>query len=201
MSQDLTRINFNNIVTKSSLIPPFSLAQFSSAFPFSSSPFLPRIFLPFRNVNFSIFRSGSIISRSSTSVEDINISFDWLRSIIEPFKLMLSESYEILNITSSVTLAPPLNLLSLSSYLPCCSYDPSPPLNENGLEHYVDAIVFYFNPECKPRGTALIFPSGKATLTGFCSFSALIRDVLRLSSLLLKIVQDHPAVLGDLNDR
>lgn len=192
-----THININNIVAKSHIVPPFSLANLSAAFPFSTQSFLSRIYLPFRNINFSIFHSGSVISRASVSISELDTSFEWLRSIMASFDLKLSMDYEILNIVSSANLAPALNLLALAPHLPNCSYDPSPILNETEHECNVDAIVFYFDPKRKPRGTALIFSSGKIIFTGFYSFPDLESNALQFSSLLLQIIQKHPEVMND----
>lgn len=189
------RIRITNIIAKTYVVPPFSLLEFSSEFPFSKKPFLPRIYLPFKDTNFSIFYSGNIISRSSTSRADLDASFAWLRSILATFRLKMSENYIILNIVSTVNLAPPLNLLPLALNLKNSSYDPSPLLAESYRECNVDAIVYYFNPSMKPRRTALIFSTGNVVLTGFNSFSDLDTHVVKLSSDLLKIVSDHPEVM------
>lgn len=191
-----TRIRITNIISKTNLIPPFSLSAFSSTFPFSDEKaFLHRIYIPYKNINFSIFQSGSIISRSSISQLALESSFEWLRSVLAPFELRMSQNYEILNIVSTINLAPPLKLLSLAEYLPNCSYDPSPLLSERNREFCVDAIVHYFVPNEKPRRTALIFSTGSIILTGFNSFSELSEYSMKLSRTIFKIAEVHPEVI------
>ena len=195
-SDERTQIKITNIISKTHLIPPFTLSEFSSAFPFSEErTFLHRVYIPYKNTNFSVFRSGSIISRSSTSQTELESSFEWLRSILATFALRMSCSYEILNIVSVINMAPKLNLLSLVEYLPNSSYDPSPLLTESKREFCVDAIVYYFAPNEKPRRTALIFSTGSVVLTGFNKFLELGEYSMRLSELLSKIVAGHPEVL------
>lgn len=193
---ELTPIRITNIISKTHLIPPFSLSALSSAFPFSKEKtFLHRVYIPYKNINFSIFRGGSIISRSSTSQSDLESSFEWLRSILTTFALNMSRNYEILNIVSTIAIAPPLNLLSLVKYLSNCSYDPSPILTESKREFCVDAIVYYFVPNEKPRRTALIFSTGSVVLTGFNSFSDLDIYSVKLSEILYEIAKVHPEVI------
>ena len=198
MSQNkLAQMRITNIISKTHLIPPFSLSVFSSAFPFSNEKTsLHRIYIPYNNINFSIFRSGNIISRSSISQLDLESSFEWLRSILVPFELKMSRSYEILNIVSTINLTPPLKLLLLAEYLPNCSYDPSPLLSELNRESCVDAIVHYFVPNEKPRRTALIFSTGNVVLTGFNSFSDLNEYSMKLSRNIFEIAQMHPEVIS-----
>ena len=198
MSQNkLAQMRITNIISKTHLIPPFSLSVFSSAFPFSNEKTsLHRIYIPYNNINFSIFRSGNIISRSSISQLDLESSFEWLRSILVPFELKMSQSYEILNIVSTINLTPPLKLLLLAEYLPNCSYDPSPLLSELNRESCVDAIVHYFVPNEKPRRTALIFSTGNVVLTGFNSFSDLNEYSMKLSRNIFEIAQMHPEVIS-----
>lgn len=191
-----TRIEITNIVAKSQLVPPFSLSSLSVAFPFSHRSILPRIFFPFQHMYLSIFRTGTVISRSSHSVSDVESSFRWLRSILAPFYLELSDHYSILNIVAFVNLAPPLELSNLATNLPNCSYDPSPIFSdEDGHEHLVDCITFYFH-EGRPHYTALIFPTGKVTFTGFKSVAELEAHALKFSSILSEIALKHPEVLS-----
>jgi len=195
-SSERTQIRISNIISKTHLIPPFSLSKFSSAFPFSEEKtFLHRVYIPYKNTNFSIFRSGSIISRSSTSQINLESSFDWLRSLLASFELKMSKSYEILNIVSTINIAPPLVLSLLAQYLPHCSYDPSPLLTESEREFCVDAIVYYFLPGQKPNRTVLIFSTGNVVLTGLNSFSDIERCSTKLSKLISQIAKEHPEVI------
>lgn len=180
-------------------MPPFSLSTLSAAFPFSiKRRALSRILLlppfPLQHVNFSIFNTGSVISRSSRSILDVEASFSWLRSFLASFELELSSHYRILNVVASANLTPPLNLLVLSSFLPKCSYDPSPLLSDDGHEHLVNCITLYFQ-ETRPHYTALIFPTGNVTFTGFKSITELEQYALKLSALISEIIPHHPEVL------
>jgi TATA-box binding protein (TBP) (component of TFIID and TFIIIB) len=190
------QVKITNIVSKTHLISPFSLSRFSLAFPFSEEKtYLHRVYLPYRNINFSVFRSGAIISRSSTSLSELESSFEWLRSLLTTFALRVSNSYELLNIVSTISIAPALNLLPLVEYLPNSSYDPSPLLTEAKREFHVNAIVHYFAPNEKPRRTALVFATGRVVLTGFNEFSDIDDAVMSLSKLLSEIVEAHSEVL------
>ena len=190
-----TKIKISNIIVKSQLIPPFSLSSLSAAFPFSHRSALSRIFLPFHRMNLSIFRTGTVISRSSHSFSDVEDSFNWLRSILSSFDLKLSDHYTIINIVAFVNLAPPMELSMLASQLPNCSYDPCPLRSEKDKhEHLVNCVTFYFH-EGRPHYTALIFPTGKVTFTGFKSVAELEAHALKLSSILSEIAQNHPEVL------
>ena len=200
MQSDITKIHINNIIAKSDIVPPFSLSTLSVAFPFSiKRRALSRILLlppfPLQHVNFSIFNTGSVISRSSRSVSDVETSFFWLRSFLASFELELSSNYRILNVVASANLVPPLNLSALSAYLLNCSYDPSPSLSDDGHEHLVNCITFYFH-EDRPHYTALIFPTGNVTLTGFKSVAELEKYALKLSAIISEIIPDHPGVLA-----
>ena len=194
--EDTPKIRINNAIAKSNIVPPFSLSSLSAAFPFSTQHVLSRILLshPGQHSYFSIFPTGSVISRSSRSVQDAKGSFHWLRSFLASFNLELSTHYDILNIVASTNLVPPLNLSALSFYLPHCFYDPAPSLSDDGHEHFVNCITFHFR-DVKPRYTALIFPTGNVTFTGFKSAAELRAHGLKLSSLLSEITLNHPEVL------
>ena len=191
-----TKIEISNIIAKSQLIPPFSLSSLSAAFPFSHRSVLSRIFLPFDHMNFSIFRTGTVISRAAHSVSDVDDSFNWFRSVLASFNLELSKQYTIINIVAFANLSPPIKLSTLAPQLPKCSYDPSPLRSEKDKhEHLVNCIVFYFFDKASSRYTALIFPSGKVTFTGFKSITELGAHVSELSSILSEITLNHPEVL------
>ena len=191
---DIPKIIINNVTAICDIVPPFSLSSLSAAFPFSTHNALSRIVFPFYHTNLSIFHTGSVISRSSRSVSDIDDSFLWLSSFLAIFNLKLSSHYDILNIAGSTNIALPLNLSALSLYLPNCTYDPSPSLSCGG-QHAVHCIVFHFR-KVRPRSTALIFPSGNVILTGFESASELTFHTSKLLSLLSEITLNHPEVLA-----
>ena len=196
MQSDYPNIIINNIIAKSDIAPPFSLSSLSATFPFSTHPPLSRILLTFQHFCFSIFHTGSVISRASRSFQDVEGSFHWLRSLLATFNLELSSQYDILNIVASGNLSLPLNLSALSLYLPNCSYDPSSSLSGEGYEHGVHCITFHFR-KIRPRYTALIFPTGNALLTGFKSAPELELHTSKFISLLSEITLNHPEVLSE----
>ena len=195
MPSDYANIRINNIVAKSEIVPPFSLSSFFAGSPPPTQHVLSNFFVPFDYISLSIFPTGSVISRSSRSVSDVKASFRWLRSVLAPFNLELSTHYDILNIAASVNLVLPLNLSALALYLPNCSYDPSPSLSDDGHEHLVNCITYYFH-EARPHYTALIFPTGKVTFAGFKSVAELGLHTFKISSIIAEISQNHPEVLA-----
>ena len=196
VNNDPPKIKISNIIAKSQLIPPFSLSSLSVAFPFSHRSAFSRIILPFHHMNFSIFRTGSVISRATNSVSDVEDSFNWLRSILFPFGLELSDRYTILNIVAVANCAPPIVLSSLAANLPNCSFDPFPVFSEkDDHQHLVNCITYRF-PKDKFHYTSLIFSSGKAIFTGFKSIPELGLHAFKFSSLISKISRDHPEVLA-----
>jgi len=195
MVDNHSKIEINNIIAKSQLTPPFSLSSLSAAFPFSHRSVLSRIFLPFDHMNFSIFRTGTVISRAAHSVSDVEDSFNWLRSVLASFNLELSKQYTIINIVALAKVVPPVDLSSLAANLPNCSYDPSPMFSEkDDHQHLVNCIIYRFR-KGKLHFTTLIFPSGKVILTGFKSVVELKVHALEFSSLLSQICLNHPEVL------
>jgi len=193
-----TKTQITNIIAKSQLVPPFTLSPLEAKCPFDHKAVLSRIFIPYNNVKFSIFRTGTVMSRAARSFDELVTSFSWLSTFLSDFNLELSHKYDILNIVAfhDFQLAHSLNLYELTSYLLNCSYDPSPLYSEKDeQEHMVNCITYYFH-EGRPRYTALIFPTGKVTLTGFKSVPELESHVLKLSSLLSEISLDHPEVLN-----
>jgi len=193
-SDYIAKININNIIAKSDIVPPFSLSALSAAYHFSTKHALSRILVSFQHSYFSIFNTGSVISRSSPSIPDLEASFQCLRSFLASYNLELSRHYVILNIVASATLAITLNLSDLALYLSDCSYDPSSSLSDDGHEHFVKCITFHFR-KVRPHYTALIFPTGNITFTGFKSVAELRAHGSEFSSLLSEITLNHPEVL------
>lgn len=191
----MIQIQINNIVTKSALVPPFSLSPLLADFYSSSQPPFSHVSLPSPHGIFSIFLSGSVILRASGSLAEVDASLKWLQSFLFDFNLQLSERYEIINVAAFSDSTPPLDLVELATHLLGCSYDPSP-VDSNLHEYAVNAIVFYFDPTSKPRRTALIFPTGSVTFTGFKSIPDLEFHAAQLSSMLSQIAQNHPEVLA-----
>lgn len=193
------KIRITNIISKSQLIPPFSLSLIEERYPFDYDRIvLSRIFVPYKHIKFSIFRTGTVISRAARSIDELDESFNWLQSaFLSDFNLKLADKYEVLNIVAVSDVYASFNLFELATHINSnASYDPSPIIGEkDDHEHLVDCITYYFH-EGKPRYTALIFPTGKVTLTGFKSTAELEAHALKLSSLLSEISLNHPEVLS-----
>lgn len=197
----MARINITNIVTKSALVPPFSLSSFLADFPLYSPPPFSHVSISACHAIFAIFPSGAIVSYASRSLAEVAESRKQLSTFFSFFypDLNLAERYAITNVVASVDIAPPyLDLVKLAMYLPNCSYDPSIPMSDkDAYEHLVNCIIFYFyEDETKPRYTALIFPSGKVTFTGFKSIDELESYALKFSDIVSEISLDHPEVLS-----
>lgn len=188
-----------NIIAKSQLVPPFSLSSLEAKYPFDHKAVLSRIFIPCNHVKFSIFRTGTVMSRAARSFIELEDSFSWLSSKFLPdFNLELSDKHFVLNIValSDLHLSSKFNLFVLAPHLPNCSYDSSPLFSEKDEhEHLINCITYYFY-EGQPRYTALIFPTGKVTLTGFKSVAELELHVFKLASILSEICLDHPEVMS-----
>lgn len=191
------RVKIKNIVAKSVFFQPFSIDQLTNLSLDVSNPYQDRIPIKYRNVKFSVLRSGTVIARAASSFDQLQEAFDWLRLYAQTsFKLQLSPSYQISNIVAVASVSQSkFNLFNLAQYLPHASYDPSPISAES--EHFVDSILLSFNSnhKLKPRRTALIFRTGNATLTGFFSLYDLLARASQLSSLIAQIAKNHPAIL------
>lgn len=191
------KIQITNIIAKSHLVPPFSLSSLESKYPFDHKAVLSRIFIPYDHIKFSVFRTGTVMSRAARSFHELQDSFSWLSSkFLAEFNLELSNEYDVLNIVAFSDFHFAFDLHELAPHLLNSSYDPSPLFSEKDEhEHLVNCITYYFH-EGRPRYTALIFPTGKVTFTGFKSVTELEAHVLKLSSLLSKISLEHPEVLS-----
>jgi len=187
-----------NIIARSHLIPPFSLAPLISTYPYDSEKFLTHIAVPHQRFLFHIYKSGKVVSLSSKSISDLEASFAWLRSRLVGFGLNLSKAYEVTNIVAVARIAPPLDLRALAPLLPRTSYDPT---HDFGLTPFAppffNAVIYYFLPPAiKPRQTALIFRTGRATLTGFKSLHVLQAAARLLATEIATIIEDHPEILA-----
>ena len=191
------KIQITNIIAKSQLVPPFSLSSLEAKYPFSPKA-LARIFIPYKHVKFSIFRTGTVMSRASRSVNELEDSFNWLSSEFLPdFDLELSDKYDVLNIVAfSDFYVSSIDLSQLATYLHSnCSYDPCATISDkDNLEHLVDCITYYFH-EGRPHYTALIFSTGKVIFTGFKSIAELELHCLQLSSSISEICLNYPEVI------
>jgi TATA-box binding protein (TBP) (component of TFIID and TFIIIB) len=188
----ITTVNF---IAKTAIKKPYSLSSLAAAFPFVSSFELHRIAIPHHSAKFSIFTTGAVVSRAAHTIHDLQASFAWLRAYLATFGLALSEPYQITNIVAVARIAPRLDLSELAPLLSTASYDPIRVEDDYGIERAVDAIVYYFSSE-RPRNTALIFPSGRVTLTGFTSIESLEAKAIALSSLLFQLASEHIEILA-----
>lgn len=194
------KVQITNIIAKSQLVPPFDLSSLIAKYPFDHKAVLTRIFIPHDHIKFSIFRTGTVMSRATRSFYELDASFNWLAfDFLPDFNLKLSHKYDVLNIValSDFRLKNHLNLFELAPHLLNSSYDPSPLFCEkDDHEHLVDCITYYFH-EGKPRYTALIFPTGKITLTGFKSVTELELHARKLYLTLSQISLEHREVLTE----
>jgi TATA-box binding protein (TBP) (component of TFIID and TFIIIB) len=188
------KINTVNFIAKTAIKKPFSLDALAARSPFLASSQLRRIPIYYNSVKFSIFTTGTVVCRAAHSFHELIASFAWLRRFLANFGLTFSEPYQITNIVAVARIAPRLDLSELAPLLNTASYDPIRVEDDYGIERAVDAIVYYFSPE-KPRNTALIFPSGRATLTGFTSIESLNAKAIALSSLLFQLAREHTEIL------
>ena len=195
--QKTPKIQITNFIAKSQLVPPFSLSSLEVKHPFSPKA-LSRIFIPYKHVKFSIFHTGTVLSRAARSFDELDDSFNWLSSEFLPdFNLKLSDKYDVLNIVAlSDFCVGSIDLSELATHLHSnCSYDPCATISDkDDLEHLVDCITYYFH-EGRPHYTALIFSTGKVIFTGFKSIAELELHCLKLSSSISKICLNHPEVI------
>jgi len=188
----ITTVNF---IAKTAIKKPFSLDALAARSPFLASSELRRIPIYHDSVKFSIFTTGTVVCRAAQSFHELIASFAWLRGFLADFGLTFGEPYQIKNIVAVAKIAPRLDLAVLAPLLHTASYDPIRVEDEYGFERAVDAIVYYFSPE-RPRNTALIFPTGRATLTGFTSIASLEAKAIALSSQLFQLAREQTEILA-----
>ena len=196
MTQDeLPEVNITNIITLSQILQPQHLEKLQETVQFDSSPSssLSRIPIAHGRTKFSIFRSGSVISRASTSISELEENMLWLHDYLVNYELELNLEYTITNVVAYSKLKlPPLNLLTLAHQLSRSSYDPSASISEN--ERPGCDVVVYPLTEGKPRKTILIFSSSSITLTGFRSVPDIKNQAYVFQKKLKKIMEEHPEV-------
>lgn len=194
------KIQITNINAQTQLVPPFNLSSLATDYPLVEK--FPGKFFKLesgedkdKKAKFSIFLSGTIISRGSSSFSMLDATFAWLRNVLTLHGLEFADHYDITNIAASSDLFCSFHLYELATHLLNSSYDPSPTFSDKDEHlHLLDCIVYRFH-ERAPRYTSLIFPSGKVIFTGFKSLSVLESHALKLSSLLSEISLNHPEVL------
>lgn len=187
-------VNISNIVTRSHIRSPFDLTRLEQSVSFDSSKFaLSRIPIIQGQTKFSIFHSGSVISRASTSINELEENLLQVHEYLEGFGLELDLEYTITNIVaySKLHLAN-LDLLVLANQLPSSSYDPSASTSDHERPG-CNVIVHALTKE-KPRKTILVFSSSAITLTGFRSIPDVQNEAHRFQRLLMDIIEHHPEV-------
>lgn len=193
MTLEKPRVTISNIVTLSRIRAPFDLTLLKHSIPFDSSKF-SRVPIIQGNTKFSVFRSGSVISRASTSIAELEENLLLLHDYLIPFGLEFELEYNIINIVAYSKLhLSNLNLLVLANLLSTSSYDPSASVSENecpGCNVIVHALT-----EGKPRKTILIFSSSSITLTGFRSIPDIKNQTYRFKQILMDIIEKHPEVI------
>ena len=187
-------INISNIVTLSQICSPFDLTPLQHATPFDSSKCsLSRIPIHLGRTKFSIFRSGSVISRASKSILELEENLLKLHEYLSQYELELDLEYTITNIVAFSKLQlPNFNLLALANLLPSSSYDPTASTSEHDRPGC--NVVVLALKEKKPRKTILIFSSSAITLTGFRSIPDMQNQARQLRELLVNIISEHPEV-------
>jgi TATA-box binding protein (TBP) (component of TFIID and TFIIIB) len=187
-------VNISNIVTLSRLRPPFDLTLLKQSSPFDSSKFsLSRIPIIQGQTKFSVFHTGSVISRASRSTLELESNLLQLHEYLIAFGLELDLEYTITNIVAYSKLElPTLNLLVLANQLPSSSYDPS--ASTSDYERPGCNAIVYALRKSKPRKTILIFSSSAITLTGFRSIPDLQNQAAQFKKLLIEIIERHPEV-------
>lgn len=187
-------VNVSNIVARAHISQPFDLTLLKQSTPFDSSKFaLSRIPIIQGQTKFSIFRSGTVISRASKSISQLEENLLQLHEHLIAFGLELNLEYTIINIVAYAKLElPELNLFTLANQLPRSSYDPSASTSE--CERPGCNVIVHALTDSKPRKTILIFSSSAITLTGFRSIPDLKNQTYRFQKLLMSIIAEHPEV-------
>lgn len=188
------QVNISNIVTRSHICLPFDLTLLEQSVPFDSSKFaLSRIPIIQGQTKFSIFHSGSVISRASTSILELEENLLQFHEYLKEFGLELDLEYAITNIVaySKLNLAK-LDLLTLANQLSSSSYDPTASTSES--ERPGCNVIVHALTKGKPRKTILVFSSSAITLTGFRSIPDIQNEAYRFQRLLMDIIERHPEV-------
>lgn len=187
-------VTISNIVTHSQIRSPFDLTLLKQATPFDSAKSaLSRIPIVQGRTKFSIFRSGAVISRASTSIRELEENMLKFYDYLLDFGLELELEYTITNIVAYSKLQlPKLDLLALANQLPSSSYDPTASVSEH--ERPGCNVVVHALTESKPRKTILIFSSSAITLTGFQTIKDLQNQAHLFRKLLIDIIERHPEV-------
>jgi TATA-box binding protein (TBP) (component of TFIID and TFIIIB) len=187
-------VNISNIVTRSRISSPFDLTLLKQSASFDSSKSaLSRIPIVQGRTKFSIFRSGSVISRASSSILELEENILQLHEYLTAFGLELDLEYTITNIVAYSKLhLPDLDLLTLANQLPASSYDPSASISEH--ERPGCNVIVHALTDDKPRKTILVFASSTITLTGFRSIPDIENQAHQFKRLLLDIIERHPEV-------
>lgn len=195
MNNERPTVKVVNIVTRSLISPPFDLTALSKEKAFEPPNFsLGRILIPQGKTKFSIFRSGSVVSRASPSILDFEEDLLSLYDYLQTYDLKLELEYSITNIVAVSKLdCPRINLFSLANQMPSSSYDSS--AADSDTEGRGCNAIVYQQRDTTPKKTILLFSSSAITLTGFRSLPDLKNQSYQFKKLLKSILQKHPEVM------
>lgn len=196
MNKERPLVNVTNIISRSQIHHPCNLTSLKKEIAFDlPDSALARIPIAQGKTKFSVFQSGSVISRASKSINELEDDLLSLYDYLEKHELELNLEYEITNIVAFSKLAiSSLDLWALANQIPTSSYDPSAadsPTDRGGCG--CNVIVYPLTKE-SPRKTILIFSTSAITLTGFRSLPDLKNQSYQFKKLLQDIIDKHPEV-------
>lgn len=188
-------ITISNLVTLSHIVKPFDLSLLLRDKTFELTDYaFARIPIRYTQTKFSIFKSGTVVSRGSKSRDIFEMNLLRLHDFLAKYALSLDLEYTITNIVASAKLfLPRLNLSALAGYIPSSSYDRTIFTGES--EGYGCDTIVYSLSKTKPKKTILIFPTSSITLTGFRSLPDLAENAVKFKAQLKTIIDNHPEVL------
>lgn len=189
----MTNYKIVNLVALLKLCNKYNLRELEKIHPFTKYGKTTRIVLHSpKDVNFSLFGTGTIAARGAKTTLDLKEAVWWLRDYLKGFNLILNVRYKLVNIVATATVSNNrLELNELAQRLGAkASYDPTPP-------ERAPRAVYYSVTDEKPHGVALIFGSGKAILTGFNKLSASAEAAKQLTEQIRVLAKLNPGVLED----
>jgi TATA-box binding protein (TBP) (component of TFIID and TFIIIB) len=192
--KDRPVVTVSNIITGAKIHLPVDLTALlmRTKVDYPESP-LARIPISINNTKFSVFPSGSVVSRGSKTILEFESDLLLFHNFLSAYNLELNLEYSVTNIvaTSKLQLAR-LDLFALSRFIPTSSYD-STAVDSDREDVRCDVIVYPLT-KTRPRKTILVFSSSAITLTGFRSLPDLINQAAIFKALLVQILSEHPEV-------